>query len=186
MELGGVDIVLPDGGWEGLTIGGFGGHDGGVAGLGIETVDEVDVGTFIDAAEEWAVGLFDVELIPTDLRDFEAGIVFEPDDATAEKTETGSAAIELVAGFEEGLVADADAKEGRASFDELEGGVQQFLFAESVDAIVEGADAREHQGAGSRNLLGASDDSNIRADEFQRLMDAAEVSRAVIDESDHG
>ena len=56
MELGGVNIILPNGGGEGLTVGGFGGDDGRIARLGIEAVDEklysspLSVTTYVNSA----------------------------------------------------------------------------------------------------------------------------------------
>ena len=81
MELGGVDIVLPDGGRECLAVGGFGRNDARIARFGIEAVDEKDVGILFYTTEDWAIGAFDFQLIPTDLRNFEPVTFLEANDA---------------------------------------------------------------------------------------------------------
>src|SRR5688572_3934180 len=182
MELGGVDIVLPHGGREGLAVGGFGGYNAGIARFGIEAVNEIDVRVLIDAAKDGAIRAFDFELVPTDLRNFESVAFLEAHNPSTEQAESSGATIEFVAGFEEGLIADADAKERSAGFDKFQGGVDQFLFAEGVDAIIERADTGKDQCARVADFVWARDDANIRADILEGFVNATEISRAVIDE----
>ena len=185
VELGGVDVVVPDGGGEVITVLGAGGDDARVHRLGVEAVDEIDVAALGDIAIEGTIGQGDVEAVPADLGNFEAGAFGEADDAALEDAEAGGAGIEFLAVFKEGLVADANAEEGFAGADEIARGLEQFLFAEGVDAIVEGADAREDESGGIADFIGMLDEADGGTDLEERLVDAAQVSGAVIEQGNH-
>jgi len=54
------------------------------------------------------------------------------------------------------------------------------LFAQRVDAVVEGPDARQHQGARVADFFRALDQPDFRPHLQQRFVDAAQVARAII------
>ena len=62
---------------------------------------------------------------------------------------------------------------------------EQFLFAQGVDAIVERADAGQHHRPRIADLLRRLHDAHVRADLEQRLMDAAQVAGAVVEQGNH-
>ena len=185
MELGGVDVVAPDGGGEIVAVLGPGGDDGVIHGLRVEAVDVIDVAAGSDAAVQGAIGAGDLEAVPADLRDLEPGAFGEADDAALEYAEAGGAGIEFLTILKQRLVADADAEEGFAGTDEIARGFKQFLFAEGIDAIVEGADAGEHKAGGIADLAGMLHEADGSADLEQRFVDAAQVSGAVIKQGKH-
>ena len=185
VELGGEDVVAPDGGGEGVAVFGAGGDDAGIGGLGVEAVDEIDVAAAGDAAVEGAVRAGDFDLVPADLRDFQAVFNREPDDAARENAQAGGAGIKFFAAVEQRLVADADAQKGFAGVDEVAGGFEQFLFAERVDAIVEGADAGQDQAAGVADFFRFLDQTDVGTHLEQRFVDAAQVAGTVIKQSNH-
>lgn len=176
VELGGEDVVAPDGGGEATAVVGPTGDDRGILGAGVEAVDEVDVATFGDASKERAPGLGKFQTVPADLRDFESGLWREPDDGAGEDAEALGAGVEFLASIEQGLVADADTEERTAAADEIAGGLEQFLASEGVDAVVEGTDAGEDNGLGVGEFVAVEDDADLGADGEQGFVDAAEVA----------
>lgn len=185
VKLGGKHIVAPHGGREFTVIVGPCRHAGRVLGAREVAVDEIGVAAVGDAAVEGAIGPGDPELVPTDLGDLESGFGGEADDGSGEDAEAGGAGLELLAAVEECLVTDADAEEGAAAADEFAGGLEQFLPAQGVDAVIEGPDAGEHEAAGVGEFRAALDDTDGGADAAQGVVHAAEVAGAVIDQGDH-
>ena len=106
-------------------------------------------------------------------------------DLAAENAEARRATVELLALLEQRLVADADAEERPARLDELARGLQQFLLSQGMDAIVKRAHAGQHDRARVVHPFGPLHDAHVRADLEQRLVDAAQVAGAVIEEGDH-
>lgn len=185
MELGGVDVVAPDGGREFPAVFGAGRDDGFVRGLGKEAVDEVEVGAVRDAAEEGAVGSGEFDLVPADLWDLEVGFGFgglEADDGTLEDAEAEGAGVEFLAPFKEGLVTDADAEERPAVGNPFLNASEEFLTAECVDAVVEGADAGQDDAGGAVESMDGIHALDVGTDGPEGLLDAADVSGAVIEE----
>ena len=62
---------------------------------------------------------------------------------------------------------------------------EQFLFAERVDTVVERADTGEHHGPGIADFTGRFHEAHLGANLEQRLMDATQISRAIIKQSNH-
>ncbi len=154
MELGGKDVVAPDGGGKGIAIIGLGGDDAFVHRLWVEAVDEIDVATALDIAEQRAIRPGDFDLIPADLWDLQSVFFREADDIAFENAHASGAGIELRTFLKQCLVADADAEEGFPALDMLLRGAEQFLFAHGVDTIVERADAGEDHAADIADLGG--------------------------------
>jgi hypothetical protein len=186
VELGGENVLMRDGRGEGLAMLGAGGDDGGVGRLREIAVNEVEVGAVGDIAEEGAIGLGQFDLVPADLGDLQPGRGLEANDGAGEDAEAGGATIELGAAFEQGLVTDADPEERSAGLDELAAGIEQFLAAQGMDAIVEAADAGQDGGVGGFEFVGAGDEADVGVEESQGFLDAAQVTGPVIDERNHG
>ena len=117
---------------------------------------------------------------------FSPSCAVEADDLALEDAQPGGATVELLALLEQRLVADADAEERTAGLDELARGLQQRLLVERLDAIVERADARQHDGPRVGHFLGLPGDAHVCPDLEQRLVDAAQVAGAVVNQSNHG
>ena len=58
-------------------------------------------------------------------------------------------------------------------------------LSQRLDAIVERADARQHQRPRVADLLGPLRDAHVRADLEQGLVDAAQVAGTVVNQSYH-
>ena len=132
------------------------------------------------------MGEFD--LVPADLGDLEVGFGLgglESDDGTLEDPEAEGAGVEFLAPFEEGLVADADAEERPAVVDPLLDATEEFLAAERVDAVVEGADAGQDDAGGLVEPMDGIHALDVGTDGPEGLLDAADVSGAVIEEREH-
>ncbi len=185
VKLGGEDVVAPDGGGEGVAIFGAGGDDAGIGGLRVEAVDKIDVAAAGDAAVEGAVGAGDIDLVPADLRDFQTVFNREADHAAGENAQAGGAGVEFFAAVKQRLVTDADTEKWFAGVDEVAGGFQQFLFAEGVDAVIEGADAGQDQAAGVADLFRFLHQADVGTHLEQRFVDAAQVAGTVIKQSNH-
>jgi hypothetical protein len=82
------------------------------------------------------------------LRHFEAGLVREAHHFAPKDRQSNRAAIELLASFEQRLVANTNAEERPARSDVLFDGFEQFLLAHGIDAIVESPDAGQHHAVG--------------------------------------
>ena len=185
MKLRGEDVVFPNGRRKRIAVIRGGGDDAFVRGLRIKAVDEINVAAAFHAAIEGAIRARDLDLIPRDLRNFQSGLLREPHDVAAKNSQPRRATIELLAPLEQRLIADTDAEERFAGLDEIARGFEQFLFAQSVDAVVERAHARQHDGRRVTHLGGALCQAHVRADLEQRLVDAAQVARTVIKQSNH-
>src|ERR1035441_10353886 len=138
------NVVAPDGRRKGVAVFRARGDNRLGRRLGIKAVDEIHVAAAGDAAIERAIGLHDFNLVPPDLRNLQSVLFGKADDAALEDAQPGGAGIKLVAPFKQRLIADADAEERFAGLDEVARGLEQFLFAQGIDAIVERADAGQH------------------------------------------
>lgn len=185
MELGGVHVVAPDGRSKGLAVAGPGRDHRFIGGLRIEAVDEVKVGPLGDAAEQGTFRFLDFHLVPSDLRDLEAGFLgggLEANDGSLEDPESQGAGIEFLAPIEQRLVPDADAKERPAVVDPASDGFKQFTASQGVHAVVERADTGEDHARGLVQARGRVDTPDIGADRPECFLDAADVAGAVIEE----
>ena len=155
MKLCGKDIVAPDRRGKIISVIRARGDDGLIRWLWIEAVHEIDIAAVFNSAIERAIGFHNFQLVPADLRDFQR------------------------------LIADADAEKRFAGRDEIFRGLEQFLFAERVDAIVKRADAGQHEAARITDFFGVLHEPHVRANLEQRLMDTAQIAGAVIEKSNH-
>ena len=185
VKLSGKDVVLPNGRRKRIAVIRGGGDDAFVRGLRIKAVDEINVAAAFHAAIERAIRARDLDLIPRDLRNFQSGLLREPHDAATKNTESRRATIELLAPLEQRLIAHADAEKRFAGLDEIARGFEQLLLAESVDAIVERANAGQHDGLRAAHPFRVLHDLHVCTDLEQRLVDAAQVARTVIKQSNH-
>jgi len=185
MELRAEDILAPDRGCEHVSVIGAGGDQGRIGGLRVVAVDEIDVAAIGHPAVERAAGANDLEPVPADLRDLQGRGGMEADDAPLENAEARGLAAELVAAFEQRLVADADPQEWASGSDELGDGRQQFLPRQGLDAIVERADTGQDQSPGPAEGLGAPHTPNIRSHVLERFLDAPQVAGSIVDQRDH-
>src|SRR5688572_6927852 len=100
MELRRVNVVLPDGGGKRFAIGGARGDDGLIYGSREKAMHEIDVASVLDSVENRAIGLDEFELVPADLRHFQARLLGKAHNASLEEPQSFRAAIELVAALE--------------------------------------------------------------------------------------
>src|SRR5260221_9269245 len=180
-----INVVAPDGGGEGLSVNRACGDDGGIERLRKKAVDEIDVAAAGNIAEQRAIRLGQLDLVPADLRDLQTGLFGEAHDPARENPQAGGATVEFVALLEQGLVADTNAEKRAAGADEFARGFEHFLFLKGVDAVVECADTGQHHGLRIGQFTGLAHDTNFSADLQQRLLDAAQVAGAVINQSNH-
>src|SRR5260370_27667266 len=118
MKLRGEHVIFPHRRRERPAVIGASGHDGGIARLREKAVHEIDVTAAGNPMEQRAGGQGDLDLVPADLRNFEAGLFGEADDLAGKNSQPGRAAIKFLALLEQRLVADADAEKWPAAFDE--------------------------------------------------------------------
>jgi hypothetical protein len=83
-------------------------------------------------------------LVPTDLRHFQPLNLRKPNYLPTENAQPRSAAIELLAFFEQGLIPNADTQERLSRTDKLAGAFEQVLGRQRIQAIVKGANPRQH------------------------------------------
>src|SRR6478736_2254107 len=131
VELGGIHIVLPDGGSEVAAVIRARGDDARIRRLRIEAMDEIHVAAVRHVAIERAIRTCDLDLIPRDLRNLQPGLFGKAHDAAAKNAEACRATVEFLTALEQRLIADADAEKRFTSLDEIARGFEQFLFAES-------------------------------------------------------
>src|ERR1700744_1619385 len=143
-------------------------------------MDKIDVVAIGDIAIQRVIALGNCDLVPTDLRDFQAIIIGEADDIAVKNTEASGAGIEFLAFVEQRLVTDTNSEEWFAGADEIARGFEQLLFAEGVDAIVKRAHAGKDKAAGIADLIGMLDETHIGPNLEKRFVDATQVAGAVI------
>src|SRR5256885_13129413 len=106
MKLSRIEVVLADCRGEVFSVSSAGGNDCGMDWLGKVAMDEIDIAAARNALEEGTVTLNYLDLIPSDLRNLQAGVVRKPNHSPAEDSQTGGTTIELFALLEQSLVAD--------------------------------------------------------------------------------
>ncbi len=116
---------------------------------------------------------------------FSPGCAGEPDHLAAKDAQPGGATVEFLAPLKERLIAHANPQKRLSAADKLPDRSQQILFLHGIDAIVEGAHAGEHQGAGGGDFFRAAHDAHLAARLEQRLLHAAQIAGIVVNESDH-
>jgi hypothetical protein len=180
MKLGGEHVVLPHGGREIPSVVRAGRDDAGVLRLGKEAVDEIDVASVLDAAEQGTLRLRELNLVPADLRNLESLDLGEANHLASKHSNPGRAAVELLAFLEERLVSNADSKERAARRNEIANSGQQFLSLHGGDAVIERADAGENDAACVLHPVRACCDVNVRSHFAESLFHAAQVAGPVI------
>ncbi len=156
--------------------------------LRVEAVDEVEMSALGDTLVEGAIRAADLDLVPADLGDLELGFLRsrgKPDHRAAEDAEAEGAGVELLAPFEEGLVADADSEERAAVLDPGVDGAVEFLPLKGVEAVIEGPDAREDNSGSVFESVRGLESADVGTDGNQCFFDAADISGAVIEEREH-
>src|SRR6266849_9116066 len=112
MKLRGEDVIFPHRRRERPAVVGASGHDGWIARLREKAVHEIDVTAARDPIEQRAGGLGDLDLVPADLRNLEAGLFGEADDLAGKNPQPGRATVKFLALLEQRLVTNADAEKG--------------------------------------------------------------------------
>lgn len=180
MKLGGEHIVLPHGRREVPAVIRAGRDDAGVLGLGKEAVDEVDVASVLDAAEQGTIRLRELNLVPADLRNLESFDLGEANHLASKHSNASRAAVELLAFLEERLVSDADSEKWAARRYEIANSGQQFLSLHGGDAVIERADAGKNDAACVLHAVRARCDVNVSSHFAESLFHAAQVAGPVI------
>ena len=183
VKLRGVNVVAPDGRRKSVAVIRARRDDGFVRRLRKIAVHEINIAAAGNAAIERAVRLHDVELVPTDLRDFQSGLFGEADDAAFENSESGGAGIEFLAPLKQRLITDADAEKRFAGLDEIARGFKQFLFcaAALMSQSSNAPDAGQNHRVSVADLARRLRDAHVRADLEQRFVDAGQVAGAVVE-----
>jgi len=148
-------------------------------------MNEIDVAAFGDAAEQGAIGPDLFQPIPSDLRNFQAAFFRKTHDRTLKQTQTGHPAVKLLAAFKQRLVSDANPQKEPAGLNEPERCLDQFLLLQSLQAVIESADSRQHGRLGVDQVAGAGHNPNVSSDFNQSLMHAPQIARSVIQQRNH-
>lgn len=185
MELGGENVAAPNGGRECFTILGSRRDNRLIYGPGEKAMDEINVAAGWNPSIKRTIRLRDIDLVPADLRNFQAGHFFETHDFAFIKTKTSRAAIELFTALEEGLVSDANTQERLPSLNETLYALKQFLPAHGCDAVVKRPDTRKDRATRIFQCFGIARELHIGAHLAQRLLDTANVARAIIEKRYH-
>lgn len=179
--MGGTEIAAGDAGSETDPVVAGGGDDAVVGGDGVVGVDEIDFDGIREAAVK-AVGRFDLQLVPAHVRNLEFG-GGEVAHGTGEDAESGDIGG-FFAGFEEKLVADADAEEGSVGGDPRLDGLPEAGFAEVAGAVTEGSLAGNDDRVARLEFGGGGDVGAGSAATFGGFESAAEIAAAVVDDAD--
>jgi len=185
MKLRGENVVLPDGRGEPFAVSRARRHDGFVRGFWKKTVHEINVAAAGNVAKQRTPRLRDFDLIPADLRDFQPGLCRETDDFTPKNSQPGGATVELVALVEQRLIPDANAEERSSGTDEIAARADHFLALERLQTIVERADTGQNRRPGIVQIGGTNGEANVRVEVTQRFVHAAQVARAIVNQSNH-
>jgi len=121
MELGGEDVIGPHRRGEGFAILGFSGNDGRVGRFRKEAVDKINEAAVGNALVQGAVGFGYLQLIPTNLGDFETGSLIKANNWAFEDAKPTGTAIEFLTALKESLVTNTNPQEGFARFDKIPG-----------------------------------------------------------------
>src|SRR5258706_8953706 len=124
MELRGEEIILPDGGTEGVAVVGFDGDEAGVFRYHIVRVDEVEEGAVSRAFQNRRLAL-DAAAVPPHVRYLELVRQIKADAFPAQDAQPFVLAV-FIAHVEEELQPQADAQERLAGGDRLVDGSHQF------------------------------------------------------------
>ena len=120
------------------------------------------------------------------MRDLQAAaaVDVEADDLAFQQTQTAVRSA-LVADVEEHLQAETDAEERLAALAVFNNRLFEVGLAQAPQGVADGPDARQHEPVGGADLLGRGDDLRRVADSGERLLDAAKVGKAVVDDRQH-
>lgn len=182
MVLHPVDVASSGGCGEGFAVAGGGGDFLGMEGFGEVGMDEIDERVGWELAPERVFAVGEGEFVPTDLGNFDAGRV-ELADAAFEETDAVFAGG-FLAGFEQELEADADAEEGLVGFGPRFEGWHESPRSEGLGAVSERSDAWEHDGVGGGDDGGLIGEGDGGSGVDEGVMNASDVSSAVVDEGD--
>src|SRR5439155_8772486 len=143
-------------------------------------VNEVEVSPVRDVDEK-TVRTASLDLIPPDVRDLLLGC--QTDDPSRNHSETFNATI-LVARGHENLQTQADPEEGPSGRHGPADRLDQTSLAEAVHGRPGGAIPRKDDGIRRAQIFGSLGQDRVRASNFKRAGDAAQVSRSVVDDDD--
>lgn len=173
VKLRGENVVAPNGRREVIAVIRPRGDDARIRRLRIKAVHEIDVAAVRDAAIERTIRPHDLQLVPADLRNLMTGFFREAHDFAAENAEASRAGIEFLATLKQRLITDANAEKGFAGLDVFFGGFEQTLLPERMNAIIERADAGEHEAGGVADLFGMLHEAHVGPYLEQGLVHAA-------------
>jgi len=182
MVLHPVDVASSGGCGEGFAVAGGGGDFLRMEGFGEVGMNEIDERVGRELAPERVFAVGEGEFVPTDLGNFDAGRV-ELADAAFEETDAVFAGG-FLAGFEQELEADADAEEGLVGFGPRFEGWHESPRSEGLGAVSERSDAWQHDGVGGGDDGGLIGEGDGGSGMDEGVMNASDVSSAVVDEGD--
>src|SRR3990172_4278492 len=146
-------------------------------------MDEVEVGVVLYAREQRRV-LPLSRFVPAHVRHLEAGPFREAHNPALYNTQTPVEA-ELHRFVEQELQAQADAEEGLAALDRLHYRIDEAVVVQVPHAVLERADAGEHDVARVKDGLGVACDRYVRADPLKCLGNAPQVAHVIVDYGYH-
>src|SRR5262249_10913635 len=124
-----------------------------------------------------------VQLVPAHVRHLQAGHVAEAHHVTGEQIETAVLAV-LVAGREQHLHSQANAKELLALADMLPDRRRQPALVDAGNSVPERPDARQDELVALRDTIRVGADLRRKADLLEGLLYAAQVGHPIIDNQD--
>src|SRR6185503_13133927 len=127
-------------------------------------VNEIDIITVLDALEQGTIGLRNLQLIPSDLRNFQTVLVCEAYDAAGKDSESGGATVELLTLLKQCLITDADPQKRLSRLNERARRFEQFLFSQRIDAIIKSSHTRQNNPTRVLHFFRLSGDFYVRAD----------------------
>src|SRR2546430_10912160 len=106
MKLRAEHVVFPDRGSKRFAVGGVTCDEGIVHRPREKTVDEIHVAAIGNVAKQGTVRPRDLNLVPADLRNFQAGPCGKTNHLSREDAQPGGATVELLALLKQSLVPD--------------------------------------------------------------------------------
>ena len=125
------------------------------------------------------------DLVPTHVRNLHAWGQIEPGHLAGQDTQPLVMAA-LRTALEQELQAHADAEKRLVGTDVREDRLHQAAAVERADGVAEGTDPRQHETGGLSHDVRVVGDAGLHANPLQRLLHAAEIAAAIVDDRDHG
>jgi 4-amino-4-deoxy-L-arabinose transferase-like glycosyltransferase len=182
MELCRKSSAAPHGRDERCRIVSLRSDDAGVARHGVIGVNEVDRAA-IGKAGQRRSGALNAQLVPAHVRHLETRQLGEAYHVAGEEVEAAILAV-LEAPCEQQLQSEADAEERLVLAKVGENRLHEPGLVQSGDGVAESTDAGQDKLIRLGDMIGIASDDGCVADRLKRLLHAAEIGHAVVDDDD--